>query len=115
MTLREHAQRELELVGEEPQVIEWYLAIVDKFEEFGHSGYSAEHTTRVLEQLLRYRNLTPLTDNPDEWVDITEFNEGIELWRSKRNPDALSIDQGKTYKLLSQNNTSVSHATERTK
>lgn len=115
MTLREHAQRELELVGEEPQVIEWYLAIVDKFNEFGHSGSSAEHTTRVLEQLLRYQNLTPLTDNPDEWIDVREYGDGSALWQNKRNPKAFSNDNGKTYKFIDQHNFGVSHATERTK
>jgi hypothetical protein len=113
MTLREHAQRELEIVGEEPKVIEWYLGVIDKFNEFGHSGHSAEHTTRVLEQLLRYKNLTPLTDDPDEWTDVAKYGDGSAMWQNKRNPEAFSIDNGKTYKLISQHNPGVYHATER--
>jgi len=113
VSLREHARRELEIVGEDPKVIDWYLSVIDKFTEFGHSGTSAEHTTRVLEQLLRYNNLTPLTDDPDEWLDVAEYNDGMVLWQSKRNPQAFSADNGKTYKLVTQHNPNVSHATER--
>jgi hypothetical protein len=64
--LGSHARYELELVGEEPEIIDWYVKVVETFAEFGHTGESAEYTTRVLEQLLRYKNLTPLTDDPAE-------------------------------------------------
>lgn len=103
MSLVEHARRELELVGEEPEVIDWYCKVIESFNEFGHSGSSAEHTTRVLEQLLRYKNLTPLTDDPEEWADVTEYTaENTPLWQSKRNPEAFSTNGGKTYTLLTE-------------
>jgi hypothetical protein len=111
MSLVKHAKNELELVGEEPEVIEWYLQIVAKFAEFGHSGATAEHTTQTLERLLRYRNLSPLTDDPEEWLDVSKyFEEEGEVLQSKRNFEAFSQDGGKTYYLLSESKL-VSHQT----
>lgn len=101
MTLAEHTRRELELVGEEPEIIDWYVKVAETFSEFGHSGASAEYTLRVLEQLLRYKNLTPLTDDPAEWMDVTEYTaENTPLWQSLRNSAAFSTNGGKTYSLL---------------
>jgi len=111
--LIEHAKRELELVGEDAKVIEWYLKVVGTFSEFGHSGETAEHTLEVLEQLLRYRNLTPLTDDPKEWVDVSGYFEGKSIWQSIRNSEAFSADGGKTYSVLSEAGY-ISHNTLRT-
>ena len=84
---------------------------VAKFAEFGHSGATAEHTTQTLERLLRYRNLSPLTDDPDEWLDVSKyFEEEGEVLQSKRNFEAFSQDGGKTYYLLSESKL-VSHQT----
>jgi hypothetical protein len=99
--LGSHARYELELVGEEPEIIDWYVKVADTFAEFGHTGESAEYTLRVLEQLLRFKNLTPLTDDPAEWMDISEYtSEGTKLWQSVRNSAAFSINDGKTYSLM---------------
>lgn len=99
--LGSHARYELELVGEEEEIIDWYVKVVETFAEFGHTGQSAEYTTRVLEQLLRYKNLTPLTDDPAEWLDVTEYTaEGTKLWQSVRNSAAFSATEGKTYTLI---------------
>jgi hypothetical protein len=99
--LGEHARYELSLVGEEPQVIDWYVKVAEAFDEFGHSGATAEYTLSVLEQLLRYKNLTPLTDDPEEWLDITKHTaEGTALWQSVRNSGAFSTNGGKTYTFM---------------
>ncbi|HET6497503.1 MAG TPA: hypothetical protein VFH17_00410 [Coriobacteriia bacterium] len=41
------------------------------FSTHGHSGTSASYATAVLEKLLRYRPLRPLTGADDEWNEIT--------------------------------------------
>lgn len=43
------------------------LDIVTKFSEQGHSGASAGLLTSVLQKLMRFEPLTPLTGEPDEW------------------------------------------------
>lgn len=96
-TLADHARRELELIEEEDDVIEWYLGVVEKFAEFGHSGASAEYTIRVLERLLRYQHISPITSDPTFWVQV---GEGV--WQSTRNSEFFSNDGGETFYSLSE-------------
>lgn len=48
------------------------LEIVCVFAEQGHSGGSAQGTIALLEKLLRFEPLTPLTGEDDEWVEVRE-------------------------------------------
>lgn len=89
-----HARRELELLHEDEDVISGLCNIVQAFADMGHSGGSIEPTINLLDKLLRFENLTPLTNNPDEWEDV-----GHGLWQSRRNPAAFSDDGGKHFRL----------------
>jgi hypothetical protein len=91
-----HARHELSLLGEDPDVIDWYCSVIAQWAEFGHSGASAEVTSDVLYRLMRGENLAPLTDSPDEWTDRSEV-AGYPLWQSNRNPQMFSKDSGKTW------------------
>lgn len=97
--LVEHAKRELELLGEDEWTITNYIKMIEVFSEMGHSGGSASVFIPTLNALLQYENLTPLTDDEDEWTyhgpDLWNGTEGI--WQSRRNPVAFSHDEGKTY------------------
>lgn len=110
--LLEHAKRELDLLGmPEPKdynedTEQWdpdaamrigILDIIFNFSQQGHSGFSAGYAIGCLEKLLRFENLTPLTNNPDEWQDVAEFSGGHALWQSHRNPACFSPDGGLTY------------------
>ena len=44
------------------------------FCEQGHSGMSAEFTIALIERLLKGELLTPLTNNPEEWEDMTKMS-----------------------------------------
>lgn len=102
--LRYHAKRELELINEEPKVIEWYLSVIDAFSKAGHSGASASIAIPVLTALLHFKNLSPLTDDPSEWANHSpEMWDGTNgVWQNYRNGEAFSEDGGKTYTLLSE-------------
>lgn len=100
MSLVEHARRELELLGEEPETINWFCRVVEEFSSYGHSGGSASICIPMLEKLLMFENLTPLTDNPDEWLDVSSYSSGVPMWQNKRNGSAFSKDGGKSYYLL---------------
>lgn len=100
--LEAHARRELELIGEEPDVIDWFCRVIAEFSSFGHSGGSAMATIPVLHALLQWQNLTALTNDPAEWEDHTGRSGGEALWQSHRNPEAFSQDGGVTYYLLSE-------------
>lgn len=101
--LVEHAKRELELVGEEPETIEGYLKVVQAFADMGHSGGSASVAVPVINELLQFKNLRPLTDDPKEWHCHTAEDYGVneDLWQNIRNGAAFSHDGGKTYYLVS--------------
>lgn len=93
------ARRELELIGEDADVIEWYLKTIATFMSYGHSGGSLFATLPVLNVLLKQENLSPLTDDPEEWyhheADMWDGKTGI--WQNRRNSKMFSKDKGKTY------------------
>jgi hypothetical protein len=103
--LVEHAKQELALIGEEPETVEGYLNIIQAFADMGHSGGSAAIAVPVLTRLLQYKNLSPLTDDPDEWIFHNKNTHGAseDLWQNKRDFEAFSTDGGKTYFRFSEN------------
>ena len=99
--LVEHARTELEMIGEDPETIEGYLKVIQAFADMGHSGGSASVAIPVVNELLQFHNLKPLTDGPDEWNNVSE-QSGYEMWQNRRNGEAFSHDGGTTYWLLSE-------------
>lgn len=99
-----HAVRELALIGEDPETTEGLVNVVRAFAAMGHSGGSASIGLAMIERLLRFENLTPLTDNPEEWQFVAEEVWGSPggIWQNRRNSEAFSNDGGKTYYLLSE-------------
>ena len=58
--------------------------------------YQQKFTLSLFDKLVRWQNLTPLTNNPDEWCDISK-ESGEPLWQSKRCSSCFSYDNLKTY------------------
>lgn len=98
--LVDHARRELVLIGEDEWLTDGLCKVIAAFAEMGHSGSSAAHSTAVLERLLRFQPLAPLTDDPAEWFDHGEEMGGGPLWQNIRDSRAMSTDGGKTYTLV---------------
>lgn len=99
--LIQHARRELEILGAEEDDIQHMLKVVQAFADVGMSGSQAAWHISLLPELLQFKNLAPLTDDPDEWQDRSA-ECGYALWQSRRNAAAFSIDGGRTYYLLSE-------------
>ena len=96
-----HARRELELLGEDEDVIRWFCNVMRVWASFGHSGGSHYACLSYMEPLLCFQNLTPLSSDPEEWVLHEEDISGHpELYQSKRNPAAMSTDGLETYYLV---------------
>ena len=104
--LIEHAERELDLLYPEnspvgdpaftssDRVKSDLLELVALLDTQNHSKSSGRHTLELLSKLLNFENLSPLTDNPDEWDEVKEG-----LWQNRRYPRAFSKDRGCTYQL----------------
>jgi hypothetical protein len=82
-TIKTYAINELTRIGmynsgEEmnDEMCQHILKIVDVFDEEGHSGFSAEYAIGILQKLLRWEPLSPLTGDDDEWKNLE--NEGFQ-------------------------------------
>lgn len=93
----EHARRELVLAGVDADSIVDYIDVIRAYED----TYTLEGWTRVnvltLADLLYGKTLSPLTNDPNEWMEI-----GDRMWQSTRNAEAFSYDRGVTHYLLSE-------------
>lgn len=94
-----HAYEELERIGEDRDVIEWYAKVIKEYTSFGHSGGSQMATLPVLSKLLNFEPLTPLTNDPQEWLFHGEntWGEPGGIWQNKRDGRMFSRDKGLTY------------------
>lgn len=100
-----HADRELKILGytgDEPEndpnrwMYDGIMDLVERFAEQNHSGASAAYAVRVAGELLSFKALTPLTNNPEEWVDHSH-DTGDDCWQNKRQSSCFSYDKGETY------------------
>lgn len=103
--IKEHAKRELELAGLFDRDSD-YNGMIGKavmelckcFSGQGHSGFSANWVLDIFNQLGRYKTLTPITDDPNEWTEISkEMGGKKDLWQNKRDPSIFSENKGKTW------------------
>jgi hypothetical protein len=99
-----HAKKELELAGlfdkdsdYEGMLGNAVMELVSTFSKQGHSGMSAALTTDLFRRLANWEALTELTDNPEDWNDISEYQNDKPGWQNTRNSACFSEDGGKTY------------------
>jgi hypothetical protein len=108
--LVDHARRELQLAGMydtgdqydeyNRMMAKAVMQLIEVFSEQGHSGFSASMVTAMTEKLLRFEPLTAITDDPEDWMEVSSFGGGKPLWQCRRQSSAFSNDGGKTYYLL---------------
>jgi len=103
--IKEHAKRELELAGlfdkdsdYDGMVGKAVMELCKCFSGQGHSGFSANLVLDIFNKLGKYRTLSPITDDPNEWMEISKEMSGKEsLWQNKRDPSIFSENKGKTW------------------
>jgi hypothetical protein len=59
------------------------LHMVKEFADEGHSGFSGSYALQCLEKLLRFKPLSPLTGEDDEWTEVTRMS-GYPHYQNKR-------------------------------
>jgi hypothetical protein len=94
-----HARRELELIGEDQSTIDKVLNVMAAVGEMGLSGGSHGYVVSMLTELMQFHPLSPITNNPDEWIHIAGDIWGEEggIWQNTRDSQLFSADGGKTY------------------
>ena len=71
------------------------MDIIKMFSDQGHSGMTASYTISMLNRLLNYKPITPLTGEDDEW---TKLDYGDRLaYQNKRCPSVFKDSQGRAY------------------
>lgn len=75
------------------------LRMVEVFSEEGHSGFSAAYAIKILEKLLSYKPLTPLTGEDDEWTEVSENDEDGKLFQNKRYFSVFKNELGKVWNI----------------
>ena len=78
MSIINHAKNELNIIGlskseneMDVEMANHILHMVEEFSKEGHSGYSASYAISILEKLLRFEPLTPLTGEDSEWIEVS--------------------------------------------
>lgn len=106
MSLLEFAQSELELLEKscnddaealkmQKVVTQDIMQIVRTFVEQSHSGFSAAYILNILDRILRYKPVSALTGEDDEWVDCSQF--GIQDMQNRRCPAVFKRPDGTAY------------------
>lgn len=90
-----HAQFELELGESNEDLKNFYMKMVEAFLEYPHDEHTLYFMPNVLEKLFRHENIMGLSNHPSEWEKISDG-----VWRNKRNPRAISDDEGETVTML---------------
>ena len=99
-----HAEREMRLAGLFDEDADYggmiaphVLELIKLFASEGHSGASAGLTRELFHRLSNFKILSPITSDPEEWMEVSEASGGNPMWQSKRQPSVFSTDGGKTY------------------
>jgi hypothetical protein len=80
-------------------IAEAVVELMHHFAAQGHSGESAMMTLDLFDKLAHYNVLTPLTSDPEEWMEVSEHAPPDQrpVWQSRRKSSCFSNDGGKTW------------------
>ncbi len=71
------------------------LQVVEIFSQQGHSGFSANYAINLINKLLRYEPITPLTGADDEWNELSYDKDT--KYQNKRCSRVFKDADGKAY------------------
>ena len=102
--LHDHAKKEISLAGLFDKdsdyggmIGEAVMELIDTFAKQGHSGFSAQLTLAVFNKVADFKPLSPITNDPDEWNDVSEYGSDNTMWQNNQSPNLFSNDGGKTW------------------
>ncbi|MGW4484342.1 hypothetical protein ACWEOE_10940 [Amycolatopsis sp. NPDC004368] len=101
--LGDHAIAELDHEGITDPMRAAIVTIVGTYAELTEADIDT--AKGIVELLLQFKALGPLTNDPAEWQSRTDVVSGQQVWQSKRWPDAWTYDVTfSSYFLLSAHN-----------
>ena len=89
MSLVQYAESELDRIGMTDDgdmngmMRKHLIHMVKEFSDEGHSGFSASYALQCLQKLLRFKPLSPLTGEDDEWTEVSSIS-GYPHFQNKR-------------------------------
>jgi hypothetical protein len=84
------------------------MKMIEIFSAEGYSGMSAIIALSIFYRLAKFKVLTPLTNDPAEWMDVSELDPtGKGIWQNRRDPSFFSNDGGKTGYSVGDNNRDI--------
>ena len=101
--LGDHARREFEQIGVTPAVADVLVQLVEVFVNWAELPGNTVTPIKTMSLILNQRPLSPLTDNPREWVrvgDMLVVGGTMGLWQNIRDPRAHSNNAGANYWLI---------------
>lgn len=94
--LIKHARRELDMAGLKGEQRKLVMDLVAVFNRQYQDKKASPGTVTIFSQLATFKPLSPLTDDPNEWMSVSkDFDRP--MWQSERYPAAFSEDGGKTW------------------
>ena len=99
MDLKEFATTELKKIpldkdGTQQMINGKIMEIVEKFSDQDHSGASAVYSLEIINRLLRFKPVTSLTGEGNEWMEVEDGNG---LLQNKRCFSVFRERDGKSY------------------
>jgi hypothetical protein len=97
--LESWAERELARIGDDDMqrmMNKHLLRMIRTFSREGHTGFSAGYAVSMLERLLRFEPVTPLTGDDSEWNDISDMS-GEPQWQNNRCSRVFRGADGRAY------------------
>ena len=98
MSIVNHAKKELEkFTGNDgddnysSDVKKAVIELIECFENQDHSGFSAGIVLTLFDRLAKFKTLTPLTGEDNEWMEVTD-----NLYQNKRHPEVFK-ENGKAH------------------
>ena len=99
----DHAKTELDIIGmteDSPDEInremrKCILEIIEKFADQGHSGFSASYAVSILEKLLRFDPISPITGEDSEWTKL-DYDDQVR-YQNKRCSRVFKDADGSAY------------------
>lgn len=101
MTMESFAKRELDALmkavdPKDEQGVEMQkhmhdnvLEVLEVIGKQGHSGFSIQYFKHLLNRLIDFKPVAPLTGDDDEWVEVQGAEQGVPMEQNKRCPSVF--------------------------